>query len=726
MFAVPLNRVSTASACALTFAVLCLAAAPAAAASAPVVASNGDAYVAHQATSDAWYIGGTNLELEIGFNTARLLVPQRLFNPATGRSWPLAAEADVTVTLGGEKISLGNAGATTLLSVTPRATSGGVQLDFVFEHRTLRARITRSYASYPGSPTIETWTRVDNTGGAPFEASELIGWQLTVPLGRVRWLGGLRGESADRIESGAFALDEWDLDAGDRLEIGSARRSTEQFIPFFIVDDGQDRFYGGIQWSAAWRLAFERRSDTLRIAALFPGVVTSVTTQQGLEVPHTFFGLTAQSAADESGALRNFIIQGIRGGRRFRPLVTYNTWFPFGVTITEALMVTEMDRAAALGVELFVMDAGWWVGAGTNSDSDYDTGLGSWQPDPDRFPSGLPSLADYAHNSGMLFGIWVEPARVALSTVEKPGLAREAWLATRNKDYGSQTNAQICLASEAAQQWVLAKLVELITTVRPDYLKWDNNFWLNCDRDGHGHGAADGAFAHTRGLYAILAELRRRFPDLLIENVSGGGNQLDFGMLAYTDTAWMDDKSGPSALVRHNLEGLTFAFPPAYLLSFLIDAEGEPIAAGDRFALYARSRMPGIFGLTYRSDRVDEETGAAIARHIEEYKRLRDVIADANGTLLSAQAPVEENGWDVMQDVGAGASSAIVFAFKATADDGRLLVRPRGLLAEATYDVQSLDAGALGSATGEALMDDGIEVIHSGGSQAHVLILTAR
>ena len=96
--------------------------------------------------------------------------------------------------------------------------------------------------------------------------------------------------------------------------------------------------------------------------------------------------------------------------------------------------------------------------------------------------------------------------------------------------------------------------------------------------------------AHVQALYGILDELRQRYPDLLIENVSGGGARLDFGMMAYTDTAWMDDRTSPASHVRHNIEGLTFAFPPAYLLSFLIDADGEPIAGAADLPLLVRSR----------------------------------------------------------------------------------------------------------------------------------------
>jgi hypothetical protein len=83
-------------------------------ASAPIVSANGEAFVAHQNGSDLWYIGSTNLELAVGLNGSRLLVPQRLLNPTTERTWELAAEPDVTITLGDEKLTLGHAGPLTL------------------------------------------------------------------------------------------------------------------------------------------------------------------------------------------------------------------------------------------------------------------------------------------------------------------------------------------------------------------------------------------------------------------------------------------------------------------------------------------------------------------------------------------------------------------------------------------------------------------------------------
>src|SRR5262249_36261038 len=155
-----------------------------------------------------------------------------------------------------------------------------------------------------------------------------------------------------------------------------------------------------------------------------------------------------------------------------------------------------------------------------------------------------------------------------------------------------------------------------------------------------------------------------RYPDLMIENVSGGGNRLDFGLVAFSDVAWMDDRSAPASEVRHNLEGLTLVYPPAYLLSFVIDSADESIHnGGPDLPLLLRSRTPGVFGMTYRVEALDPDLSAALQREIALYKTYRDTIADANATLLSSQAPVDENSWDVIQEVTADGRCLVVFAF---------------------------------------------------------------
>lgn len=702
--------------------VCALTSAPAAA---QVLASREDAYVSRDGSTRDWAIGSRDLELIIGFNSEGRLSLKRLWHPGNGRVLLIRANAEPPLTLDDQEVPLQEAGdRATFVRAAAEETDVGVRLSLTFEHRASHGLITRAYAAYPGSPTIEIWTSVDAPViDSTIRVSGMVGWWLTMPNGPVRWVTGLRSWLPADAQQSGFTIEGGEIDDGASIEIGSARRSTESFVPLLMVESGEETFYGGVIWSGAWRISSDRFGDALSVQSDFPAATASASTARPVEFPHSFIGVTETSPGAAARALRQFLMRGIRKGRPLQPLVTYNTWFPHGSRIDESKAAEEIVRAAGLGVELFVLDAGWYENAGMNHAYDFTSGLGTWRVDRTRFRNGLTVLADLAHQSGMKFGLWVEPERVALSTVGQPGLAQEPWLATQDGTYGDGQSAQMCLASDAGRQWIFDRIVELLDEVRPDYLKWDNNFWINCNRVDHDHGSDDGNYAHVVALYALLAELRLRYPDMMIENVSGGGNRLDYGMLAYTDVAWMDDRTAPSAHVRHNFEGLSLAFPPAYLLSFVIQTEEEPLNGGSDFAHIARSRMLGIFGVTYHSHELDAELSGALRLAITQYKQLRDTISQAYAVLLTPQAPVD-NSWDVVEEITEDQRSAVILAFKANAAAGHLLVKPRQLNADAVYRVRSLESGDLGESTGGRLMLDGIDLVHRDTSRAHVILLT--
>lgn len=696
-----------------------------------VIAGHDEAYVAHDAADRVWTIGNRGIEAVFGFDDLRRLTVQRIWDPQSGHELDIHQTPDVTLTIGGQRIPLQVGETLTFQGAAAEEADNGVRLVFTFEHRQLHIIIHRVFACYTGSPTIEAWTTVQLQEGFPsVPVTDLQGWQLALPSGPVQWLNGLRGQTADDWGSESFALNRRELGDGERIELGSDRRSSEQNVPVVFVENDDNVFFGGLIWSGAWRLTLERSEDRLGVAATVPNVSRALTPDRAFEFPHAFFGFTSRDAQSVPAALQQFIVRGLRHGRPFQPLVTYNTWFAYGTAFSQSDIVDEMLRAAAIGVELFVVDAGWYAGAGQNGRWDFTSGLGSWTVDSERFPDGLAALSDHAHALGMKFGIWVEPERVALSSVGLPGLAEEPWLAMENGDFASDgASAQICFGTAAARQWVLDRVTALIDQVHPDYLKWDNNLWVNCNRDGHDHGDGDGPFSHVEGLYAVLGELRQRYPSLMIENVSGGGNRLDYGMAAFSDVAWMADRTAPSTLVRHNIEGLISAFPPAYLLSFLIDNPQEPMQFGSQVPDITRSRMPAVLGLAYHRFLMTGELSEQLAGEISRYKLVRDTIGRASGTLLGGQVeavPEASDGWDVVQETADDRSTAIVFAFKGNEDDGRLLVRPRHLIPDAVYEAQSMDSGIMGTASGAALMQDGIELIHAGGPRAHVVLLTAQ
>jgi alpha-galactosidase len=700
--------------------------APRAAADTRVLVAESDAIISHDSATDAWTIGAGSIAVTLALDANQGLVVRQIANPRTGRVLIDSAAPDTMLTLNGQSVALASRGTGLHFEGSSSTTwHGGVHLTFTYRHEASHAAIVRHYAAYPGSPTIETWTTVRPAAGAnPLMVSQLVGWQLTVPVGTVRWITGLRGDAPDTPVEDAFSAGHRDLEPGESVTLAASRRSSERFMPFVMIDNGGDEWFGGAQWTGAWQITCSRVDAALTVSLDYPDVTTTIADGDELEMPHSFLGSVSGGPPAVSGALRGFLTTGVRLGRPIVPLVTYNTWYPYGTRIDEPTMLDEIDRTAALGMELFVLDAGWYPGAGTRGFSDFETGLGTWTVDAQRFPDGLRPLADAAHAHGMKFGLWVEPGRVSLDTVGTHGLARPEWLAQQDGANVTPTSGQICYGTRAGRAWVRHQLFALLDAVRPDYLKWDNNAWVNCNRDDHDHGTDDGNFAQVRGLYRLLEDVRERYPTLLIENVADGGSRIDFGILRYSDVAWMDDRTTPAAHVRHNFEGLSAFFPPGYLLSFVLDSASAPLSDSSDPIADIRSRMMGGLGFGYRSPQLRPWLSDLFTQAIADYRRFRDILQNADAVLLGGQAPSATGSeWDAIEALNASTGDALLFAYHEPDAFDRVRVYPRGLQPDVTYAVQSLDRGDLGASKSDTLMTDGIEIVQGSGTQAHILIL---
>ncbi len=683
----------------------------------------GDASITHDTANRTWSLAAGGAQLTLSLDANRDFSVTSLIT-SSGVSWALSPIADSTITIGGQVLAVGNRAAGFVLDDVALQSDGNrLRLDATFTLASRGVRFVRHYAIVSGSAAFEAWTTYIPIGKSA-QVSNISALQLTVPNGTIRSLTGLKGDAADVESQGVFTLQQHTLAASGHFSVGAKGRSSETAVPWIAIDGARDEFFAAMMWSGAWAIAADRNGVGLTLTAgLAPMTTTLVSSVDG---PHIVFGVVPGSLTQATAALRTYVLDGIRRGRQLRPLVTYNTWFAYGTDIDEASMFDEIDHAAALGAELFVLDAGWYAGTGAAGSFDFDAGLGSWTADTIRFPNGLRPLRDRAHARGMQFGLWVEPERVNLALVGDPGAAEE-WLATTGGEYGSDHSAQICLSVSAARKWILNWLTPLIDEVQPDYLKWDNNLWINCDRAGHEHGASDGNFAQVNGLYDLLKTVRERYPDLLIENVSGGGNRLDLSMLQYSDVAWMDDRTAPSVNVRRNVEGLSAVFPPAYLLSFVTDHSTEPLHSAPDLALYIRSRMTGVLGLCFRSGLFDETDAAAIAKEVSIYKSLRGTLQGAAASLLTRQAaPDDGPPWDVLQSTAEGNGQALISAFQSDDTITTINIRPHGLSPDSTYEVESVDQGVLGSARGSDLMTDGIDIVKSPSTAAHILIIRER
>jgi alpha-galactosidase len=689
-----------------------------------------DAYV-EAIDGGGWAIGNTLVRYALRRQGTTIGVSD-ITDVGTGRDWSRSKGPDGFITINDQRINLGS-NTTTFSSATVSEWWGGVRLDVHYRIAAYALDITRTYAVYPTSSIVEVWTTYQ-AGNRQLTLADLNDYAISVENGTLKWVTGL-GTPDDA--GGSFTVKTGDLDDGQIFEMGSDDRASESYVPWYSILTPDQQFFGAVLWSGSWRVRATRHGDTIDLQAGMPSFKTTLGVRAALETPHALFGMTTATTPEVSMALKGYIDRALRHGRPYSAYVSYNTWYSYGTFIDEASLTAEMDLAAAAGAEQFVVDAGWWPGI---VDGDFLRGWGTYEVDMDRFPSGLGALSDHAHQLGLRFGLWVEPERIDRSTLNMPGGAIERYLATSDSRYDPRVpnaqavSAQVCFADPAARTWITGRLVDLIEAVHPDYLKWDNNFWINCNRAGHGHGSADGNFAHMRGVDMVRDELRARFPGMEIEDCSSGANRLSLDMLAYSDATWLDDRTSPSGVVRHDLEGLLGIFPAPYLLTFAVTTEWEPMAdngdGASDIPVIMRSRMPGMLGLSLRLGDMADGSLASMAKQIDLYKRLRPILLDGVSFLLGPQQTsypdAPWSGWDVTQHVSRTTGDSVLLAFETPDAPPSALVRPKGLKPDVMYQVESADYGDLGAVSGSDLMLKGIEIAVSDVTRSHVLILHAQ
>jgi alpha-galactosidase len=220
-----------------------------------------------------------------------------------------------------------------------------------------------------------------------------------------------------------------------------------------------------------------------------------------------------------------------------RPVVL-NTWEAVYFDHDPAALTDLAERAAEIGIERFVVDDGWFMGRRDDTSS-----LGDWEVDREAWPEGLGPIARRVHELGMEFGLWFEPEMVNLDSE----LAREhpEWLFDAGHGVGLPSRHQhvLDLGHPVAYVRVLERVSRLVADLGIDAIKWDHNRYL-LDA-GHAPAGQAGVRAQTLAVYRMMAELRRRHPDLEIESCASGGGRIDLGVLEYCARVWPSDCNDP-------------------------------------------------------------------------------------------------------------------------------------------------------------------------------------
>lgn len=289
--------------------------------------------------------------------------------------------------------------------------------------------------------------------------------------------------------------------------------------------------------------------------------------------------------------------------------VHLNSWEALGFNLSEDGLIALAEQAAALGIERFVLDDGWFGGR-----RDDRTSLGDWFVSADVFPNGLSPLIARVQELGMDFGLWVEPEMI--SPDSDLYRAHPDWCLHHEGRERPTMRGQLALdmAKAEVRDYLFERLDALLRDHPIAYLKWDHNRDLFPSAPGQ-----------TEGFYALLDRLRTAHRQVEIESCSSGGGRIDFGALARTHRVWPSDNN--DAIERLRIIPAWSQFLPLEVLGSHVGPSPNPIT-GRRLAMDFRAKVAifGHMGVEADPARMTDKERETLAAHIALYKTWRGVL----------------------------------------------------------------------------------------------------
>lgn len=303
-----------------------------------------------------------------------------------------------------------------------------------------------------------------------------------------------------------------------------------------------------------------------------------------------------------------------------RPVVL-NTWEACLFNINEEELLRFADAAAECGMDMVVMDDGWF-GARNNDKA----GLGDWFANPHKFKDGLAVFADRMKAKGIKFGIWIEPEMV--NPDSELYRAHPDWCLQVHgrENLLSRNQLVLDMANPAVLDYLKKSFSETFEGVAPDYFKWDMNRHMSevgsavlpPKRQG------EAAYRYMLGVYELYRWFRRKFPHAMIENCSGGGGRYDLGMMKYSTMIWTSDNTWPKPRIKIQYSSM-LAYPAATMSCHVSNPKN---VCADPAVLKFRWQVAvgGALGYELHLPNASREIKDTIRRQIADYREYEDLI----------------------------------------------------------------------------------------------------
>lgn len=505
--------------------------------------------------------------------------------------------------------------------------------------------------------------------------------------------------------------------------------------PFFMLsldkkaeENEGNVLLGTIGWTGNYRFTFEVDNDNgLRIISGINPYASEYALKPGevFRTPEFIFTYSTEGKGKASRDFQRWARNHqLKDGKEPR-MTLLNNWEATYFDFNEDKLIQIMDEAAELGVDMFLLDDGWF-GNKYPRKNDHQ-GLGDWEETATKLPNGIGKLVKSATEKGIKFGLWIEPEMVSPKS-ELYEKHKDWVIHLPNRDeYYFRNQLVLDLSNPEVQDYVYG-IVDNLLTKYPGiaYFKWDcnspiTNIYSPYLKNQQSHLYID----HVRGFYNILDRIKQKYPELPMMLCSGGGGRCDYEALKYFTEFWPSDNTDPVERIFIQW-GYSHFFPAKSMAAHVTSWGKQPIKFRTDVASMCK------LGFDIRVNEMKPEELQYCQEAVKNFKRLSPVILD--GDQYRLYSPYEGEHAAVMY-TSTDADKAVLFAFDIHPRYGQPLLplRLQGLKKEARYELKEINlmpgtASQLDcngkTFSGEYLMNEGISVFSGTETSSRVVEIT--
>lgn len=619
----------------------------------------------------------------------------------------------------------------TFNGVEQRAVEGGTETIIKLQDKLYPVDVVLHFVAYEKEDIIKQWSEISHKEKKPVFLSRYASSMLYLEAPEY-WLTEFSGDWIREMQ-----MEESQLTYGKKMvdsRLGSRANMLAQ--PYFEVGvGGKVRenegtvLMGTIGWTGNFRFTFEvDHNQGLRVIS---GINPDASRYElaGGEVfttPEFYFTLSDSGSGEGSRRFQRWALSHQLYKGDSSRLTLLNNWENTYFDFNEEKLTTLFGEAKELGVDMFLLDDGWFGNKYPRSSD--NAALGDWQHTQEKLPHGVPYLVETANSKGVEFGIWIEPEMVS----PKSELAEKHpdWILKlpNRETYYFRNQLVLDLTNPKVQDHVFGVIDNLMTeNPKLKFMKWDCNSPItNIYSPNLGKRQGNLYVDYVRGLYKVLDRIQAKYPDLMMMLCSGGGGRSDYQALKYFTEFWCSDNTDPVSRLFIQW-GYSQFMPSKAMCAHVTDWNGRTTV---KFRLDVAFSCKLGFDINLAHMSQDDKTYCQQA--LREYRRLEDVIFSPE--LYRLVSPYEGSHC-VLQRVTEDKSHALVFAYDIHPQVAENIfpTRLKGLDPDAHYRVKeiSLMPGKQSWLpcdnqvyTGSQLMNMGIKVLSSNDMESHIIEIT--